>query len=52
MTIILLAPWCFVRVLEDERDALARPYAYAEDAVARLAEAQLGGEREDVTGAG
>ena len=41
-----------VRVLEHERDALARADAHAEHAVARFALAQLGGERQDVAGAG
>src|SRR6266545_1323347 len=39
------------RVLEHERDPLARSDAYAEDAVAGLAQAQLGGQRENVPGA-
>jgi CRP-like cAMP-binding protein len=42
---------CGGGVLEHERDSLSRPYAYAENAVADLAQAQLGGEREDVAGA-
>jgi len=39
------------RVLQHERDALARPDTHAEDTVTGFTESQLGGEGKDVGGA-
>src|SRR5207248_4941063 len=41
-----------LRILQDERDSLARSDAHAQHAVAGFAQTQLGREREHVAGAG